>query len=94
SFGFDGKGNSPDNSYSNDVTNVARLYDLYPDHADTQLPQGAEEAFLSVYLEGIGTVTGQADSVYGQASGQGSTGIVARVEQAPALILEQIRRLQ
>ncbi|MGP5356529.1 PAAR domain-containing protein, partial [Pseudomonas helleri] len=26
--------------------------------------------------------------------GQGSTGIVARVEQAPALILEQIRRLQ
>ena len=94
SFGFDGKGNSPDNSYSNDVTNVARLYELYPDHAYTQLPQEAEEAFLKVYLEGIGTVTGQADSVYGQASGQGSTGIVARVEQAPALILEQIRRLQ
>ena len=94
SFGFDGKGNSPDNSYSNDVTNVARLYGLYPDQAYTQLPQGAEEAFLSVYLEGVGTVTGQADSVYGQASGQGSTGIVARVEQAPALILEQIRRLQ
>ena len=94
SFGFDGKGNSPDNSYSNDVTNVARLYELYPDHAYTQLPQQAEEAFLKVYLEGIGTVTGQADSVYGQASGQGSTGIVARVEQAPALILEQIRRMQ
>ena len=94
SFGFDGKGNSPDNSYTNDVTNVARLYGIYPDHADTQLPQGTEEAFLSVYLEGIGTVTGQADSVYGQASGQGSTGIVARVEQAPALILEQIRTLQ
>ena len=94
SFGFDGKGNSPDNSYSNDVTNVARLYGLYPDQAYTQLPQGAEEAFLSVYLEGVGTVTGQADSVYGQASGQGSTGIVARVEQAPALIVDQIRRLQ
>ncbi|CAD5109182.1 PAAR domain-containing protein [Zestomonas carbonaria] len=65
-YGYDGDGNTPDNSYGNDVSNVARLYRLYP---------------------------GQADSLYSQGSGRGDTGIVARVEQAPALILEQLQLL-
>ncbi|WP_422417822.1 PAAR domain-containing protein [Pseudomonas sp. GZD-222] len=93
-FGFDGDGNSPDNSYGNDVSNVARLYNLYPDQAEEQLPPGAEEAYIKVYLEGIGTSSGLGDSLYSQGTGQGSTGVVARVEQAPALVMEQLRRFR
>jgi len=93
-FGFDGDGNSPDNSYGNDVSNVARLYNLYPDQAEEQLPPGAEEAYIPVYIEGIGTSSGQGDSLYSQGTGQGDTGVVARVKQMPTLALKQIRLLQ
>ncbi|WP_256256898.1 T6SS phospholipase effector Tle1-like catalytic domain-containing protein, partial [Pseudomonas agarici] len=34
------------------------------------------------------------DSLYTQSSGQGDTGVVARVEQAPALVLQQLRRFR
>ncbi|MGH8382235.1 T6SS phospholipase effector Tle1-like catalytic domain-containing protein [Pseudomonas sp.] len=93
-FGFDGDGSSPDNSYGNDVSNIARLYSLYPDQAEEQLPPGTEEAYLPVYIEGIGTSSGLVDSLYSQGTGQGGTGVVARVEQMPALVLKQIRLLQ
>ncbi|AOE87634.1 PAAR domain-containing protein [Pseudomonas sp. TCU-HL1] len=90
SYGYDGQGNTPDNSYGNEVSNVARLYGLYPDDTLVQLPPGAEEAYLKVYLEGIGTRSGLGDSLYSQGSGQGDTGVVARVEQMPALVLKQL----
>ncbi|WP_342244975.1 PAAR domain-containing protein [Pseudomonas sp. OTU5201] len=93
-LGYDGKGNTPDNSYGNDVSNVARLYALYPDDTLMQLPPGAEEAYLKVYLEGIGTHSGLGDSLYSQGTGQGETGVVARVEQMPALFMEQLRRFR
>ncbi|MCY1403421.1 hypothetical protein D9M71_186010 [compost metagenome] len=93
-YGYDGKGNTPDNSYGNDVSNVARLHDLYPDQAEERLPSGAEEAYLKVYLEGIGTRSGLSDSLYSQGTGQGETGVVARVEQMPALVMEQLRRFR
>ena len=93
-FGYDGKGGSPDNSYGNEVTNVARLYGLYPDQADTQLPTDTEEVYLKVYLEGIGTRSGQSDSLYSQGTGKGGTGVLARVEQAPVLILDKLRRFR
>ncbi|MCY1515277.1 hypothetical protein D9M68_498570 [compost metagenome] len=93
-YGYDGNGNTPDNSYGNDVSNVARLYDLYPDDTLVQLPPEAEEAYVPVYIEGIGTRSGLDDSLYSQGTGQGDTGVVARVEQMPALVLRQLRRLQ
>lgn len=89
-YGYDGQGNTPDNSYGNEVSNVARLYGLYPDDTLVQLPPGAEEAHIKVYLEGIGTRSGLGDSVYSQGSGKGENGVVARVEQMPALVLEQL----
>ncbi|MCY1505400.1 hypothetical protein D9M68_396160 [compost metagenome] len=94
SYGYDGKGNTPDNSYGNDVSNVARLHDLYPDQVEERLPSGAEEAYIPVYIEGIGTRSGLADSLYSQGTGQGETGVVARVEQMPALVMEQLRRFR
>ncbi|MEL7937462.1 PAAR domain-containing protein [Pseudomonas delhiensis] len=90
-LGYDGQGGAPDNSYGNDLSNVARLYALYPDQAEERLPPGAEEAYIPVYIEGIGTRSGLGDSLYSQGTGQGDTGVVARVEQMPALVMEQLR---
>jgi hypothetical protein len=42
--------------------------------------------YLKAYLEGIGTSSGETDSLYSQATGQGDTGVVVRVEQSPVEI--------
>jgi type VI secretion system secreted protein VgrG len=90
-----GKGSSPDSSYGNDVSNVVRLYELYTDLSDKALPTNASEASIAVYVEGIGTTTGKDDDVLlGQGLGIGETGVAARVEQSPALIIEQLRKLR
>lgn len=93
-FGYDGKGGVPDSSYGNEVTNVALLHELYPDQAYTRLSAGTEEAYLKAYVEGIGTRSGEGDSIYGQGTGKGQTGVVARVEQMPALVLDELRRFR
>ncbi|WP_036997683.1 PAAR domain-containing protein, partial [Metapseudomonas resinovorans] len=93
-YGFDGEGNTPDNSYGNEASNVARLYGLYPDDTLVQLPPDPEEAYVPVYIEGIGTRSGLGDSLYSQGTGQGETGVVARVEQMPALALKQLDRFR
>jgi type VI secretion system secreted protein VgrG len=93
-FGYDGNGAVPDNSYGNDVTNVARLHELYPDQAAEHLSADVTQAYLKAYVEGIGTSSGEGDSIYGQGTGKGQTGVVARVEQVPALVLDKLRRFR
>ncbi|MFJ2714652.1 type VI secretion system tip protein TssI/VgrG [Pseudomonas sp. NPDC087346] len=93
-YGYDGDGNSPDNSYGNDVSNIARLYDLYTDQTDETLLLTVTQASIAIYVEGIGTTGGGDDSLYSQMTGRGETGVVARVEQVPSLIGEQIRQLK
>jgi hypothetical protein len=44
-------------------------------------------------MEGIGTSSGEADSLYGQITGRGDTGIQARVRKSPDEIVKQLRRL-
>nr|WP_317851677.1 DUF2235 domain-containing protein [Pseudomonas sp. A-R-19] len=94
--GFDGSGfaSTPDNSYGNAPSNVVHLFRLYPDNATDSLPPGADIGFAPVYLEGIGTRSGGKDSLAGQATGRRETGVVARVEQAPRLIAEQMELFQ
>ncbi len=92
-YGYDGDGNSPDNSYGNDVSNIVRLYELYTDQAYEPLPVTTRNASIAVYIEGIGTRSNGTDSLYSQATGRGATGVVARVEQCPAVIKEQISLL-
>lgn len=87
--GFDSKGNAPDDSYGNDVSNIARLYDLYPDNSSTVLEKKLS-AYLRVYIEGVGTDSGEDDSIYAQGTGKGEQGVLARVEQAPEEILEAL----
>ncbi|MEX6665654.1 PAAR domain-containing protein [Pseudomonas sp. W2-17] len=91
-FGYGIDGSAPDNSFGNETSNVARLYDLYRDHSDVSIEPDAEEAALKVYLEGIGTVSGGEDDLWGQATGIGKNGVVARVEQSSALIVERLLR--
>lgn len=93
-YGYDGNGSSPDNSYGNDVSNIARLYELYPDNSYEAVLENAKNASLRVYIEGIGTKSGGQDSYHGLITGRGETGVVVRVEQTPAKILEQIRLFQ
>jgi len=91
--GSEGKGfftQTPDNSYGNAPSNVARLFDLYQDDATRSLAKEERSACVKVYLEGIGTSSGEEDSVYGQATGMGDTGVVARVMQSPNTISLQL----
>ncbi len=64
-------------SYSNDFSNVARLYKYYEEN-DSDLT----DLRGSIYVEGIGTETYEEDHVIrGAAFGAGSTGILAKVEE-------------
>lgn len=81
---------TPDNSYGNAPSNVARLFDLYQDDATRSLAKDERSASIKAYLEGIGTSSGEEDSVYGQATGMGDTGVVARVMQSPNTIRLQL----
>ncbi|MFJ4456737.1 phospholipase effector Tle1 domain-containing protein [Pseudomonas sp. NPDC089392] len=97
---FDGTGNNQDNalpmqasggkgaSYGNAVSNVALLHALYAaDEAST------DEAmvYLKLYVEGVGTLAGEADDIYASATGRGRTGAEARVAEALARIAVQLR---
>ncbi|AGA84743.1 PAAR domain-containing protein [Stutzerimonas stutzeri] len=81
---------TPDNSYGNAPSNVAQLFDLYQDDATRSLAKDERSASIKAYLEGIGTSSGAADSIYGQATGMGDTGVGARVIQSPNTIRVQL----
>tara|TARA_R110002020_G_scaffold462996_1_gene682820 strand:- start:12243 stop:14120 length:1878 start_codon:yes stop_codon:yes gene_type:complete len=83
----------PGSSYGNAMTNVALLFDLYEDQTYQQIPSDAQHGHIKVYLDGIGTRSGSSDSLRGMATGQGDTGVIARVAQSPDLINEQLRSL-
>lgn len=85
---------APDGSYGNAPSNVARLYGLYRDDSFQTLDANVRERFLKVYLDGIGTSSGEADSLYGQITGRGDTGILARVKQSPETVKEQLSLFQ
>ncbi|WP_170930081.1 DUF2235 domain-containing protein, partial [Pseudomonas sp. R5(2017)] len=94
SYGYDGKGSSPDNSYGNDVSNVARLYDLYINQSDEEIPADAEMASVSIYVDGIGTSSTGEDSIYSQGTGLGAQGVRTRVEETSGQFLKTIRTFQ
>ena len=93
-YGYDGLGSSPDNSYGNDTTNIARLHDLYIDQSFEELAPETKRASLKVYLEGIGTSSGGDDSIYSQATGLGSGGVLERVREAAPSILRKLNLLE
>lgn len=93
-YGYDGKGSAPDNSFGNDTSNVAKLYDLYSDDSQRLLADDESVGFIPVYFEGIGTSSGQEDSIFSQMTGVGDQGVLARVKQSPSLIVEKVQEFQ
>ncbi|MBC3489219.1 DUF2235 domain-containing protein [Pseudomonas sp. SWRI100] len=99
---FDGTGNNLGNataagqasgplagtSYGNAWSNVALLHALYPAPGS---PAPGTMAFLKLYVEGIGTTAGAADSSFASATGRGRTGVEARVAEAVTMIADQLR---
>ncbi|WP_278942200.1 T6SS phospholipase effector Tle1-like catalytic domain-containing protein [Pseudomonas helleri] len=69
----------PDSSYGNDLSNVAKLADLYT--SDTELMGSSKKKSLQrrFYMDGIGTVRGEKDSWVGSGTGRGETGVEERV---------------
>ncbi|MFK3795220.1 T6SS phospholipase effector Tle1-like catalytic domain-containing protein [Pseudomonas sp. NPDC088444] len=77
-----GRHTDPGSSYSNDLTNIARLADLYRDQPVARNDGQGLKVYRSVYVSGIGTKSGGRDSrVSGQGFGRGNTGVVAKVSR-------------
>ncbi|MDD0975254.1 T6SS phospholipase effector Tle1-like catalytic domain-containing protein [Pseudomonas fontis] len=92
--GFDAQGKMPHDSYGNEPSNIAYLYELYRDQAEEVLGPEQGEVSLAVYVEGVGTTRAGPDSLYAQGTGRWGTGVLARVAQTPAKILQRLAALQ
>ena len=76
----------PDSSYGNDLTNVRKLMSLHVDRADAEGSGPQRQVSLRVYVEGIGTQSGEEDSALGYAMGRGATGVQQCVQRAFTMI--------
>ena len=67
-------------SYGAIATNIARLYGCYPQQSSWD---ATGKAVTSLYVSGIGTTTGKADTRFpAQTYGRGSTGVLGKAEEA------------
>lgn len=73
----------------NDLSNVAKLYDLYRDKPDETITERIE--YLRVYVDGIGTKTGEEDSGISMGTGLGSLGVVAKVKDGSEKLAKELR---
>ncbi|EJM13529.1 hypothetical protein PMI21_04156 [Pseudomonas sp. GM18] len=83
----------PDSSYGNDVSNVKKLSDLYEAVPEAEGEGLQKRASRVVYVEGIGTRSGEKDSTLGAGTGRGETGVAGRVESSLALIKQRINEV-
>jgi hypothetical protein len=72
----------PDSSYGNDVSNVRKLSELYLDAQDLKGDGLHKRTSRVLYIEGIGTKSGEKDSLVGSGTGRGDTGVDSRVQKA------------
>lgn len=68
------KGIVKDDSYKNDLSNVARMWDYLRKHPILGVSM--------TYIDGIGTTSYDTDSFWGYSTGQGATGVSARAHGA------------
>jgi hypothetical protein len=74
---------NPLSSYASALSNIARLFELYPDRPKAIAQAGQLNVYWPVYISGVGTTSKGSDSLWpGQSFGRGSTGVVAKAEQA------------
>jgi hypothetical protein len=75
-----GRHSDPDSSYSNDLTNIAWLAELYRSQPIASNDGEGLRVYQAVYVSGAGTTSGGRDSrLSGQALGRGNTGVLAKV---------------
>lgn len=75
-----GRHSDPNSSYSNDLTNIAKLADCYCDQPIARNDGQGLNVYQAIYISGVGTTSGGRDSfVSGQGFGRGNTGVVAKV---------------
>src|SRR5690606_1615790 len=77
-----------DESYHNDVSNIAKLSDLYIE--GTKSSESTRTHYVRLYVDGIGTKTGDDDSLISMGTGIGSLGVVAKVEDGIRSFGQQI----
>lgn len=87
-------------SYANDYSNVARMFDSSVTSDPYKTSQGISKPYdqtIPIYVEGIGTDvvgtnhTGATDSTYGGATGDGATGIPAKVHKGIERALQRLK---
>lgn len=75
-----GRHSDPNSSYGNDLTNIAKLADLYRHQAVAKDDGQGLKVYQGIYVSGVGTTSGGRDSrVSGQGFGRGNTGVLAKV---------------
>ncbi|MGL6245909.1 DUF2235 domain-containing protein [Pseudomonas sp.] len=72
----------PEGSYGNDVSNVFKLYELYPTSEVAGSDGSAKLVLRSLYVDGIGTDAGAEDSMGAAATGRGDAGVAGKVQKA------------
>ncbi|GFM74231.1 hypothetical protein PSCICM_00500 [Pseudomonas cichorii] len=78
-----GRHTDPNSSYSNDLSNIARLVALYRHQYVARNDGQGLKAYWPVYISGTGTTSGAGDSLWpGQSFGRGTTGVTAKAEHA------------
>ncbi|MBX8496989.1 phospholipase effector Tle1 domain-containing protein [Pseudomonas cichorii] len=78
-----GRHSDPNSSYSNDLSNIARLVALYRHQYVARNDGEGLKVYWPVYISGAGTTSGGGDSLWpGQSFGRGTTGVVAKAEHA------------
>ncbi|SEE74198.1 T6SS phospholipase effector Tle1-like catalytic domain-containing protein [Pseudomonas migulae] len=83
----------PEGSYGNDVSNVSKLFDLYPSAKDVEGEGSVRLSLRSLYIDGIGTAGGAEDKLLNAATGRGDTGVAAKVQQAFSDLNDSIKEL-
>lgn len=87
-----GRHAEPGSSYNNDLSNIARLADLYRQQPTASNDGQGLKVYWPVYVSGAGTTSGGRDSLLtGQSFGRGLTGVVAKVERAFAKLESRMK---
>lgn len=76
-------------SYGNATTNVAKLWDLYPENELES--EGIITYRRTAYAPGAGTKTGDGDVLYGAATGMGDAGVIQQVNNAFSQLALRLR---
>ncbi|WP_285430116.1 PAAR domain-containing protein [Pseudomonas sp. fls2-241-R2A-110] len=72
----------PESSYANDTSNIKKLSELYFSSREVLDEGKLHLKFETVYVDGIGTSSGQPDSMLGASMGRGEMGVTGKVDEA------------